>query len=75
MSENKQKQTVSPEHEMGLTSDDLARRGARQVIQQAIETELAELLANCGHVRTQQGKKAVVCNGYLPQRALLAGAG
>ena len=75
MSKNKQKQAVSPEHEMGLTLDDLVRRGARQVIQQAIETELAELLANCGHIRTLQGKQAVVRNGYLPQRALLTGAG
>ena len=75
MSKNKQKQAVSPEHEMELTLDDLVRRGARQVIQQAIETELAELLANCGHIRTLQGKQAVVRNGYLPQRALLTGAG
>jgi transposase-like protein len=75
MSKDKQKQAVSPEHEMGLTLDDLVRRGARQVIQQAIETELAELLASCANVRTLQGKQAVVRNGYLPQRALLTGAG
>lgn len=30
---------------MGLGLDELVRRGARQVIQQAIEAELAELLA------------------------------
>jgi hypothetical protein len=28
-----------------MSQDDLVRRGARQVIQQAIEAELAELLA------------------------------
>ena len=60
---------------MELTLDDLVRRGARQVIQQAIETELAELLASCANVRTLQGKPAVVRNGYLPQRELLTGAG
>lgn len=75
MSKDKQKQAVSPEHEMGVTLDDLVRRGARQVIQQAIETELAELLVSCANVRTLQGKQAVVRNGYLPQRELLTGAG
>lgn len=75
MSKDKQKQAVSPAHEMGVTLDDLVRRGARQVIQQAIETELAELLVSCANVRTLQGKQAVVRNGYLPQRELLTGAG
>ena len=45
------------------------------MIQQAIETELAELLVSCANVRTLQGKQAVVRNGYLPQRELLTGAG
>lgn len=31
--------------EIGIGLDELVRRGARQVIQQAIEAELAELLA------------------------------
>jgi hypothetical protein len=31
--------------EIGLSLDELMRRGARQVIQQAIEAELVELLA------------------------------
>lgn len=75
MSKDKQKQAVSPEHEMGVTLDNLVRQGARQVIQQAIETELAELLVSCANVRTLQGKQAVVRNGYLPQRELLTGAG
>jgi putative transposase len=75
MSKDKQKQAVSPAHEIGLTLDDLVRRGARQVIQQAIETELVELLVSCANVRTLQGKQAVVRNGYLPQRELLTGAG
>ena len=75
MSKDKKKQAVSPAHEMGVTLDDLLRRGARQVIQQAIETELAELLVSCANVRTLQGKQAVVRNGYLPQRELLTGAG
>ncbi len=75
MSKNKQKQAVSPEHEMGLTLDELVKRGARQVIQQAIESELAELLSSCSNVVTLQGKRAVVRNGFLPEREVLTAAG
>jgi hypothetical protein len=32
MSKNNQKQAVSPVQELGLTLDDLVKRGARQVI-------------------------------------------
>ncbi len=75
MSKNKQKHAVSPEHEMGLTLDELVKRGARQVIQQAIESELAELLSSCSNVLTLQGKQAVVRNGFLPEREVLTAAG
>lgn len=58
---------------MGL--DELVRRGARQVIQHAIEAELAELLARYTNVATLTGKRAVVRNGYLPEREVLTAAG
>jgi transposase-like protein len=75
MSKDTQKRVVSPEQEMGLTLDELVKRGARQVIQQAIEAELAELLSNCSNVVTLHGKRAVVRNGYLPGREVLTAAG
>jgi transposase-like protein len=58
---------------MGL--DDLVRRGARQVIQQAIEAELVELLTRYANVTTLAGRQAVVRNGYLPEREVLTAAG
>jgi transposase-like protein len=60
---------------MGLTLDELVKRGARQVIQQAIESELAELLSSCSNVVTLQGRRAVVRNGFLPEREVLTAAG
>jgi transposase-like protein len=75
MSKNNQKQAVSPVQELGLTLDDLVKRGARQVIQQAIEAELAELLSTCSNITTLHGKRAVVRNGYLPEREVLTTAG
>src|SRR5512133_1977703 len=61
--------------EIGISLDELVRRGARQVIEQVIELELAALLEQYANVRTLAGKKAVVRNGYLPERDVLTAAG
>ena len=60
--------------EIGMSLDELVRRGARQVIEQVIELELAALLEQYANVRTLSGKQAVVRNGYLPQRDMLTAA-
>lgn len=61
--------------ELGLSLEELIRRGARQVIQTAIEAELAELLATYGNVETLGGQRVVVRNGYLPEREVLTAVG
>ncbi len=53
--------------EMALSLEDIIRRGARDVIQQAIEAELAELLGGFANVTTFNGQRAVVRNGHLPK--------
>ncbi|EIF28462.1 transposase [Burkholderia sp. Ch1-1] len=60
---------------VGLGLDELVRHGARQVIQQAIEAELSELMERFANVKTLQGQRAVVRNGYLPEREVLTAAG
>jgi len=55
--------------------DDLVRQGARQIIQQAIEAELAALLERYENVKTLTGRRAVVRNGYLPEREVVTAAG
>ena len=74
MNKHKELKTCSPS-EIGVGLDELVRRGARQVIQQAIETELAQLLEEFGNVETLQGRRAVVRNGYLPEREVVTAAG
>ena len=74
MNHDKQEQRMGLQ-EIGLGLDDLVRRGARQVIQQVIESELAQLLKECENVKTLHGQRAVVRNGYLPERDVLTGAG
>jgi putative transposase len=61
--------------EVSLGLDDLVRQGARQVIQQAIEAELSALLERFENVKTLHGQRAVVRNGYLPEREVLTAAG
>jgi transposase-like protein len=54
---------------------ELLRKGAQDLIGQAVELELAELLAGYSDCRTGEGKAAVVRNGYHPQRELQTGIG
>ena len=75
MKDDKQNRTASPAEEMGLALDELVKRGARKGIQRAIEAELADLLSRHTNVVTLQGKRAVVRNGYLPEREVLTAAG
>ncbi len=74
MRKDKQDVAIGPP-EIGISLDELVRRGARQVIQQVIELELAALLEQYANVRTLSGKRAVVRNGYLPERDVLTAAG
>src|SRR6195952_2897901 len=55
--------------------DDLIQQGARQIIQQAIEAELATLLERFDNVRTLDGRRTVIRNGYLPEREVVTAIG
>ncbi len=54
---------------------ELLRKGARQLIQQAVEAELAELLERYAGRVDERGRRAVVRNGHLPEREILTGVG
>ena len=54
---------------------DLLRQGARQLIQQAVEAELQELLEGHAERKTPEGTAGVTRNGYLPERDLQTGLG
>ena len=53
---------------------ELLKVGARQLLAQAVEAELAELLAQHADRRVD-GRQAVVRNGYLPDRTIQTGLG
>ena len=54
---------------------EMLRTGANQLIHQAVQIELNELLATNAHRLTSDGKAAVIRNGYQPEREILTGIG
>jgi len=54
---------------------ELIRNGARQLIAEAVNTELAALLEQYADHKTPDGQQAVVRNGYLPKRTIQTGVG
>lgn len=54
---------------------DLLRRGAQELIQQAVEAELSEFMARFESRRLDDGRAAVVRNGYQPERPIQTGIG
>ncbi|MGF6980028.1 transposase-like protein [Paraburkholderia sp. JPY465] len=55
--------------------DELIQQGARQIIQQAVEVELATMLEQYSNVKSIDGRRAVVRNGYLPEREVVTAIG
>ena len=53
----------------------LLRAGARALLHEAVEAELATYLAAHAGARDAAGRRCLVRNGYLPERTLLTGLG
>ncbi len=54
---------------------DVLRNGARALLTQAVEAEVAEFLAKHSDLKTEEGLKRVVRHGHLPERAVMTGIG
>lgn len=64
-----------PEPQVADPLHELLRRGARDLIAKAVEAELATFLAQYTDQRLDDGRQAVVRNGYLPERMVQTGVG
>ena len=53
----------------------LLRDGARELIKQAVESELASLLTEHKDYKLDEGRQGLVRNGYLPKRKIQTGVG
>lgn len=54
---------------------EVLRRGAKELLQQAVEVEVAEAIAQFAALKDEQGRQRVVRNGYLPERSIQTGIG
>src|SRR3984885_2636609 len=54
---------------------DLLRDGARRLLAQTIEAEVASWIDDHAHLKDDQGRRQVVRNGHLPERAIQTGIG
>src|SRR5689334_16315324 len=54
---------------------EILRQGAQRLLAQAIEDEIAVLLAQYADRHDAQGRQVVVRNGYLPEREVQTGIG
>ena len=54
---------------------DILRRGARTLLAQAVEAEVAGYLQARAHLKDEAGRQQVVRNGRLPERTVLTGVG
>src|SRR6201984_1211431 len=54
---------------------EILRHGARALLTQAVEAEVAEFLAKHADLKTETGQQRVVRHGHLPQREIMTGIG
>ena len=59
----------------GDVLEELARRGARQLLAHAMEVEVAEHVEKHRNFTNEEGRRLVVRNGHLPERELVTGIG
>ena len=57
------------------TLEDFVREGARRMLQAALEAEVGDFVESFKNLVDGDGKRLVVRNGTMPQRAVLTGAG
>ena len=54
---------------------EILRDGARALLTQAVEAEVAEFLAKHADLKTETGRQRVVRHGHLPEREIMTGIG
>ena len=55
--------------------EQIAREGARKMLQLALENEVDEFVQKQSILRDENGKRIVSKNGYMPQRDIVTGMG
>ena len=64
-----------PEADLEDPLTEILRRGARQLLAQALEAEVSLFMEQFAEATDEKGRKRVVRNGYLPEREVQTGIG
>lgn len=75
MSEATSPRSLHPAESTTDPLTDVLRRGARQLLTAALESEVEAFLGGYRDARDASGRRAVVRNGYLPEREVQTGIG
>ncbi len=75
MSNDTLKTVVKPEESLKDPLTELLRNGARDLIRQAVESELISFLSEHDNFKLLDGRQALVRNGFLPERTIQTGIG
>jgi transposase-like protein len=54
---------------------EILRQGARALLAQAVEAEVADFLAKHADLKTEEGRRRIVRHGHLPERQVMTGIG
>ena len=65
----------NPESFINDPITDILRNGARELLAQALEVEIASFLSQYANLRDDLGRKRITRNGYLPEREIQTGIG
>jgi transposase-like protein len=69
------KNVAKPEKTLKDPLTELLRNGARELIRQAVESELMTFLSEHENLKLIGGRQALVRNGFLPERTIQTGIG
>lgn len=75
MDNNTHETGAGPVPEAGDALTEVLRRGARDLLKQAVEAELRDFLDDHAEHTLDDGRRAVVRNGYQPERTVQTGIG
>ena len=75
MSNDTLKTVAKPEESLKDPLTELLRNGARELIRQAVESELISFLSEHENFKLLDGRQALVRNGFLPERTIQTGIG
>jgi len=75
MHERNESTVTLPGSESKDVLSDILRQGARKLLADAVEAEVAEWIDRHAHLRDAEGRRQVVRNGHLPERTITTGLG